>query len=79
MGSVFWSNHVVLQPCWFSDVILCVLPGNFPSGVDKINPTIGVNLFFYAAARREFAHILRSEICSDVCSPSFIDALSCAD
>ena len=50
-----------------------------PLGEDKLNTMIGVQFCYFAVACSELAHILQSDICSDVLSPSFHDALSCAD
>ena len=75
---LFWSNYVILQPCWFLYAIIYGLPGHFPPGIDRHNPMIGVHSFSYAADRRELAHILRSDIFNDIRSPIFLYSLSCA-
>ena len=69
---LFCSNYDGLQPCWFVNLIVCGLPGNFLSNIDKHNPIIRVRLCSFSMAHRELSHILRFDICIDVCIPSLL-------
>ena len=76
---VFWLSCVILQPCWFVDVIISGLLGHCPFSADKYNSIIGVHSYSYDVARRDLAHIIQSDIFIHIHSEFCFGALSCAD